>query len=138
MGARRWRCSEGPHAYISPSWYRTGPAVPTWNYAAVHVTGRLCPLADGEQVAAMLRALGAHDADFDLDALPESYRAGMIAGIRAFTLAPERVEAKWKTSQNRPQADRLGVIAALRRSGDPHGSQMADLIAATLNPGGSA
>src|SRR4029077_15116838 len=28
-----------PHAYISPSWYAGGPAVPTWNYVDVHVYG---------------------------------------------------------------------------------------------------
>lgn len=124
----------GPHAYISPSWYRTGPAVPTWNYAAVHVSGPLRPVEDTAEIAAMLRVLGAHDPGFDLDRLPDGYRAAMIAGIRAFSLAPERVEAKWKMSQNRPVADRLGVIAALRSAGDPVAGEVADLVAATLPP----
>lgn len=122
----------GPHAYISPSWYRTGPAVPTWNYAAVHVFGRLRPVEDAAEIAAMLRALDAHDPGFDLDALPDRYRAGMIAGIRAFSLVPERVEGKWKMSQNRPAEDRLGVIATLRSAGDPLAGEVADLVAATL------
>jgi transcriptional regulator len=29
----------GPHGYVSPAWYRSEFAVPTWNYVAVHVTG---------------------------------------------------------------------------------------------------
>lgn len=131
-GADALAVFSGPHAYISPSWYRTGPAVPTWNYAAVHVSGRLRPVEDAGEIAAMLRALGAHDLGFDMDALPGGYRAGMIAGIRAFSLLPERVEAKWKMSQNRPAADRLGVIAALRSAGDPLAGEVADLVAATL------
>jgi transcriptional regulator len=122
----------GPHAYISPSWYTTGPAVPTWNYAAVHVTGRLSLLTDGDAVAAMLRAIGAHDPGFALDALPERYRAGMIAGIRAFTLVPDRVEGKWKMSQNRPEADRRSVIATLRASADPVATEVAALVEAAL------
>ena len=122
----------GPHAYISSAWYTTGPAVPTWNYAAVHVTGRLSLLTDGDAVAAMLRAIGAHDPGFDLDALPDRYRAGMIAGIRAFTLVPERVEGKWKMSQNRPEADRRAVIATLRASADPVAGEVAELVETTL------
>lgn len=131
-GADALAVFSGPHAYISPSWYRTGPAVPTWNYAAVHVSGRLRPVEDAAEIAGMLRALGAHDPGFDLDALPDGYRAGMIAGIRAFSLAPERVEGKWKMSQNRPAADRLNVIATLRSSGDPLAGEVAELVAATL------
>lgn len=131
-GAEALAVFAGPHAYISPSWYTTGPAVPTWNYAAVHVTGRLRLLTDGDAVAAMLRTIGAHDPGFDLDALPAGYRAGMIAGIRAFTLVPERVEGKWKMSQNRPGADRLGVIAALRATADPVAAEVAGLVEATL------
>lgn len=122
----------GPHAYISPSWYSTGPAVPTWNYAAVHVTGRLRALTDDTEVTSMLQAIGAHDPGFDLAALPERYRAGMIAGIRAFALVPERVEGKWKMSQNRPEIDRLGVVAALRAAADPLAASVAGLVEATL------
>ena len=45
----------GPHAYISPSWYRSGsPAVPTWNYATVHAWGRLSLLTDPAEVEAVL------------------------------------------------------------------------------------
>jgi transcriptional regulator len=124
----------GPHAYISPAWYSTAPAVPTWNYATVHVAGRLRPIEDADAVAAMLRALGAHDPGFDLDALPDGYQAGMLAGIRAFSLTPARVEAKWKMSQNRSEADRRGVIAALRQAPGALAGEVADLVAATLSP----
>ncbi len=122
----------GPHAYVSPSWYQVQPAVPTWDYAAVHVHGRLEPVTDAVGIAAGLRALGAHDAaGFSLDAMPEGFRAKMIAGIRAFRLHPERVEAQWKMSQNRSRADREGVVAALRARGE---DAAADLVEATLAP----
>ena len=81
-------------------------------------------------IAAGLRAVGAHDsAGFSLDALSEGFRARMIAGIRAFRLRPERIEAQWKMSQNRSRADRKGVVAALRARGE---DAVADLVEATL------
>eukprot|EP00493_Phyllostaurus_siculus_P004185 UN04205 len=48
----------GPHAYISPSWYAAGPAVPTWNYAAVHVHGQLtlCDAAGTAEVTVKMMA----------------------------------------------------------------------------------
>lgn len=119
----------GPHAYISPSWYRTQPAVPTWDYAAVHVHGALEPVTEDGAMRAMLRALSAHDPTFAQEALPVDYMAGMMRGIRAFRLRSSRIEAQWKMSQNRSIADRESVIAALRAQG---GADVADLIAATL------
>ena len=119
----------GPHAYISPSWYRTGPAVPTWDYAAVHVQGHLRRL-EGQALADLMRALSKDDpGGFDMDALDPPFRDRMMAGIRGFTLRAERIEAQWKMSQNRGAADREGVIAALRARGE---HAVADLVAATL------
>ena len=123
----------GPHAYVSPSWYRTQPAVPTWDYAAVHVAGRLAALTEASGTAASLDALAADDpGGFTLAAMPADFRTRMIAGIRAFVLAPDRVETQWKMSQNRSPADRQGVIAALREKGDSTADAVAGLIEATL------
>jgi transcriptional regulator len=122
----------GPHAYVSPSWYRTQPAVPTWDYAAVHVHGRLEAVSDEAEVASILHRLAAGDpAQFDVHALDAKYRTMMFKGIRAFRLRAERVEAQWKMSQNRSQADRQGVVDALRAQGS---EDVAELIAATLPP----
>lgn len=116
----------GPHAYIAPGWYKTQPAVPTWDYCAVHVTGKLRLVRDEAAMMDMMRALSAADpAGFDVDALEVDYRAKMMAGIRAFVLVPEKVEAQWKLSQNRSRADREAVIAALRAQGD---TEVADRI----------
>ena len=122
----------GPHAYISPGWYRTQPAVPTWDYTAVHVHGHLQRL-DEEALADMLRALARGDpGGFDLDELESGFRDGLLAGIRGFRLWAERIEAQWKMSQNRSAADREGVVAALRASGE---HAVADLVAGTLPAG---
>ena len=119
----------GPHAYISPSWYRTQPAVPTWDYAAVHVHGVLEPVTEADEVRALLHRLSALDRAFDMDALPSDYLAGMMRGMRGFRMRSTRIEAQWKMSQNRSVADREGVIAALRAQGS---EDVAALVAATL------
>ncbi|WP_043114164.1 FMN-binding negative transcriptional regulator [Solimonas soli] len=101
----------GPHAYVSPRWYEE-PAqhVPTWNYASVHVAGRPQTLDDaGAQ--ATLATLTAH---FDpaFRATDENV-ARLLPAIVAFRLPIERLEAKFKMSQNRSAGDRAGVAAAL-------------------------
>ncbi len=120
----------GPHAYIAPGWYTTQPAVPTWDYAAVHIHGTLARVDDDASTAEILKALAADDPKgFDLDSLAPQYRAQMFKGIKAFRLPANRIEAQWKMSQNRSAEDRQGVIAALRDQGN---AAVADIIAATL------
>jgi len=65
----------GPHAYISPLWYRTQPAVPTWDYVAVHIHGKLEAVTEPDEISDILRALAVHDPEkFDLDTLPDKFR----------------------------------------------------------------
>ena len=110
----------GPHGYVSPSWYGEHPAVPTWNYAAVHAYGRPRALKDEAQLWPLLQQL--------IDAfesgrvprwradLPSEYRAKMVAGIVGVTIPVERWEAKFKLSQNRGAGDRERVIERLEAS----------------------
>ncbi len=109
---------QGPHSYISPSWYASEPAVPTWNYAAVHVYGQLKTITDIERLRAMVFDLARrHEPSgpgaWQPEDLPEPYLRGMLGGIIGFELTIERIEGKHKLSQNRPPADRQRVIAAL-------------------------
>jgi transcriptional regulator len=123
----------GPHAYISPCWYGVQPAVPTWDFAAVHVSGRLVPVTDPEAIRADMERLAKLDPNgFEVAAMEPGYRARMIAGVRGFTLRPAKVEAQWKMSQNRSVGDRLRVIDALHAQGDPMSVSVAGLIAETL------
>jgi transcriptional regulator len=48
---------QGPHAYISPSWYAVHPSVPTWNYAAVHAYGIPQVIDDSAALYTLLQAL---------------------------------------------------------------------------------
>jgi transcriptional regulator len=123
----------GPHAYVSPSWYATGPSVPTWNYADVHAygTGRL--VRDEEWLRGFLTRLSErHEAlnrsAWRMQDLPEAYIKSMITGIVGFDIAVTRLEGKYKLSQNRPAADRPGVTAGLEARGDAGGQELAHLM----------
>lgn len=118
----------GPEAYVSPNWYPSkavdGRQVPTWNYEAVHVTGALTWFEDPERLTAQLEQLAARfeaaePNPWTLDEAPPDYTGRLLAGITGVEIAMTRVEAKKKLSQNKPAADRRGVIDALARSSDP-------------------
>ena len=126
---------QGPHAYISPSWY-TNFGVPTWNYAAVHVRGTVRLIEDEVSLLAMLTELTAtHEAAqpepwvFDVD--PER-RAHLMAKLVGFEIDITDIEATFKFSQNRSEADRVGVIAALSQSPDTTDQAVARLMRAQM------
>jgi transcriptional regulator len=118
----------GPHAYISPSWYAAGPAVPTWNYASVHAYGTPRATTDRTWLGDLLRRLSErHEAreaaPWRMQDQPAAFLDGMLGGIVGFEIAVERLEGKFKLSQNRPTADRPRIVAALdaRVDADSHG-----------------
>jgi transcriptional regulator len=125
---------QGPHAYISPSWYTAGPAVPTWNYAAVHAYGKVRPIADPEWLRDFVRRLSErHEARepapaWRMDELPEPYLASMLRGIVGVEIEVDRLEGKFKLSQNRPAADRPRIIAALQQRDDAESRDVAALM----------
>jgi len=107
---------QGPHAFVSRGWYRD-PAdnVPTWNYATVHVTGRPAIL-DGAGARAAVERLSARFEDAALPPVHERKMGGLLNGIVAFRLPVEKLEVKFKMSQNKP-AEVAGVIAGLKATG---------------------
>ena len=123
----------GPHAYISPSWYQAGPAVPTWNYATVHAYGAARRIDDAEWLRNLVDRLSQrHEAreaaPWRMEVLPEPYVASMLTGIVGIEIAVSRLEGKFKLSQNRPAADRPRVVAALERRDDPESRAVAQLM----------
>jgi transcriptional regulator len=119
-GAEALVIFQGPHAYVSPSWYATAPAVPTWNYAAVHVYGTAGLLDEPRLTDLLERLVGQYESGrerpWTMD-LPADYLQKMLRGIVGFEVPLDRVEGKFKLSQNRPAEDRAGVIAALSAGG---------------------
>jgi transcriptional regulator len=130
----------GPDAYISPSWYatkrQTGKVVPTWNYIAIHASGRVRFFHDPEQLLALVtqltstREAGRPEPWAVSDAPPEFIRA-QLQGIVGFELPVARLEGKWKMSQNRPVEDRDGVIEGLTRDGETAGAAVARIMEGT-------
>jgi transcriptional regulator len=123
----------GPHAYISPTWYATGPSVPTWNYVDVHAYGTVQLVEDDEWLRRFLARLSVrHEAHnpvaWRMQDLPETYVETMVKGIVGLDIAVTRLEGKYKLSQNRPAADRPGVIGALEAQSDPDAHAVARLM----------
>jgi transcriptional regulator len=123
----------GPHAYISPSWYATGPAVPTWNYATVHAYGVARLMADKDWLSQFLRRLSErHEArealPWRMQDQPEAFLNGMLNGIVGFEIAVTRLDGKFKLSQNRPAADRPRIAAALEERDDAESHGVARLM----------
>jgi transcriptional regulator len=129
---------QGPQEYVTPSWYatkrETGKVVPTWNYATVHVRGRPVLVED----AAWLRrqvddltalAEGRRPAPWKVEDAPPDFVTAQLKGIVGVEIPIAGVEGKWKVSQNRPAADREGVIDGLRAESR---EAMAALVAAYL------
>ena len=108
----------GPHAFVSRGWYEN-PAdnVPTWNYATVHATGRPV-LADAAETRAAVERLVARFEPPTLAPIAEAKLERLLHGIVAFRMPIARLEVKFKMSQNKPPADRAGVIRGLRKAGE--------------------
>lgn len=112
----------GPNGYVSPRWYTTREAVPTWNYVVVHAHGRLARVEDSAGKERILKALiDAHDpayrAQWDVE-LSEDFRERMKGAILGLQIVVDRLEGKFKLSQNRPALDRANVLAAMEGGGE--------------------
>jgi transcriptional regulator len=124
----------GPDAYISPAWYPSkrehGRVVPTWNYVTAHVYGELLIHDDPVWVEALVRRLtgkheGRRDEPWAVDDMPPAFLTGQLRAIVGVELLVSRVEAKFKLSQNRPEADQAGVLDGLDAEGDHAGREVA-------------
>jgi len=129
----------GPNAYISPNWYSSkhegAQTVPTWNYLAIHISGRIeamPDIADKRRCVTLLseRFEGDGPRAWRLDDEPDDFIRKMLGAIYAFKIFIEDVQAKAKLSQNRAQLDRAGVINGLRATERPSDFALADAMVA--------
>lgn len=138
-----WRCFDGaatalavfqgPHAYISPSWYPSTEKVPTWNYVAVHAYGRPALVDDPDAVRAHLSQMVSRQENqrsdpWSMDDLPDRYIEGMLRGLVAFRMPIDRLQGKAKMNQNHPIENRRGAAAGLRATGRADDTEVARLI----------
>ena len=128
---------QGPHGYVSPSWYATSPAVPSWNYVVVHAAGPVTIRDDPRFVDAIVRELTVRfepPGGWSPDSLPDDFSEQIRSAIVAFELQVARLEGKLKLSQNRSRADRQGVIAHL----EADGTELSRALAALMRAASSA
>lgn len=95
---------QGPHCYISPSWYESNDAVPTWNYVSVHVDGILEFIEDAKQIQHNLNILVSKyekaDSSYRLEEVDDNFMDRLKRGIVNFTIHINAIEGKAKLSQN--------------------------------------
>ena len=127
---------QGPHAYISPSWYETQNAVPTWNYATVHAYGVLKTIDDPVRLYEIIRTTvdlyeSKMPQPWSMDSPDAEFIEKLMGGIVGFEIKIYRLEGKWKLSQNHPEERREKIICGLQERGDYESCQVAELMAAT-------
>jgi transcriptional regulator len=134
---------QGPEGYITPNWYPSkaehGKVVPTWNYAVVHVYGRPQVMEDRHWLRRHVTELTAQQESGETkpwapsDA-PDSFIEVMLRGIVGFHFAIERLEGKWKMSQNRGTNDRESVVRGLGRRGEGDDLEIAEIVLRQITP----
>ncbi|MCY8810043.1 FMN-binding negative transcriptional regulator [Bacillus atrophaeus] len=122
---------QGPHAYISSSWYEK-ENVPTWNYQAVHLYGTASILNEKElkhDLTMLLQKYEKHRKNPVLwDKLSPQLLESQLKGIVGFKIKVGEIQASYKLSQNRNETDYMNIIDQLRKEGDPNSKQMAELM----------
>lgn len=125
----------GPHAYISPGWYpdkEEAARVPTWNYAVAHLYGQLETTDDTATLASIVDRLSignearvGSDWRFEYD---RDDHVSQLRGIIGFRFVPEKIELKFKFSQNHPAANVRAAANGLRQIGDPQAHEVAGIM----------
>lgn len=126
---------QGPDSYVTPSWYETkretGKVVPTWNYAIVQVRGPAQVVEDAGWLMDQISAITSqHEAaratPWAVGDAPEDFIRAQLKGIVGIEIEIAEIEGKWKVSQNRPAADRQGVVDGLAQTAGQ--GDMAELV----------
>jgi transcriptional regulator len=123
----------GPHAYISPSWYEQQHAVPTWNYAVVHVYGKPSIVDEAQLKQIVLDTTTKYESSMPQPwkiPLSEKEIGQMLKAIVGFKIHIVRVEAKFKLGQNRSAEDREKMLRNLQSGPDGESRALAEFILA--------
>ena len=138
---RQWRHADGqqvltvfqgPHTYVSPTWYQDPETVPTWNYVAVHVYGILKVVHDQERIQNILARI----TDYYEASLPQPWQAEftseyaqqMVKRIVAFEIEIDKMQGKWKLNQNHPEERRRRVVDVLKTMPDDNSQGIVTLM----------
>lgn len=122
MGQQVLAVFQGPHCYISPSWYETQDTVPTWNYVSVHVKGEIELMPDGdarlmESMQNLTRKYEEPTSGYSLSEVDDAYIESLSKGVVGFVLRITQIEGKAKLSQNHSRERVERVIEQLEKTG---------------------
>lgn len=111
----------GPDGYVSPDWYGLADQVPTWNYVAVHLHGRLSPADPGDMRAHLDRISAMFEARlpkpaWTTDKMSPDALERMMRQILPFRFTVSKVEGTWKLNQNKTDAAREAAASQIRHS----------------------
>jgi transcriptional regulator len=128
----------GPHAYISPAWYEEDNTVPTWNYIAVHVYGKITLTHAPDELRKIVEdSVHYYESNrpkpWVLDSSAD-YVSKMLKGIVGFKIEITHLEGKWKLNQNHSAARQRRVANALKQLSDQASQEIANLMAERLTP----
>ena len=118
---------QGPHAYISPSWY-LAPGVPTWNYPVAHVYGSAQAVDDPSRIKDIVERLTEKYERNNQPPWVPAYDQGLLQAIVGIEIRIKEVQEKFKLGQNRSAADRAGVVSKLEATGSESDSALARLM----------
>ena len=121
----------GPHSYVSASWYAEPPMGSTWNYMTVHAKGKIIFKDEAATVAAVKKITGLHEGlnnKASFDKLPAGYVAGMVKAIVAFDIEVKELENVFKLSQNRTIESKKNIAAELMKKEDSGSRKIAEEI----------
>lgn len=120
-----------PHAYISTKNYNTEETVPTWNYMAIHIYGKVSILDQKDEIEDVMNLTIMKYESRYLDRwknLSEDFKTGMLKGIVAFRIDISDIEAKAKLSQNKSEQEKENIIGSLINSNLPSEKLMAEYM----------
>jgi transcriptional regulator len=136
-GAQSVLVFQGEHGYISPSWYEASPYVPTWNYEVVHAHGDLEPLSPVDTLRVLQltteRFEPAARGTWRLDNV-ESFVQRLLPAVVGFRMAPTRLVAKAKMSQDKPPEIVSRVVSALEADGPYRNAGLAAAVRRSALP----
>jgi len=120
----------GPDGYVSPRWYADPAQVPTWNYVALELEGRVRRI-DADSLLALVTALSERHEErirdgepWTMAKLPPEKLRGLLAGIVGFELEVQAWRPTFKLSQNKPAEELRRVADALEAQGSPAIAQL--------------
>lgn len=127
----------GPHVYISPTWYEDDKTVPTWNYTAVHVSGKVSIVEDKKSLQESLAKLIYVNEQFEENPwatqfdLP--YIERLMKGIVGVVIEIQEIEGKWKLNQHHPLERQKNTIKGLQKSNQLYAKHIASLMESNIS-----